>query len=348
MKKSFIHLHLHSEYSISDSLIRINNLIEEASSNNYPSVAITDQNNIFSLVKFYKLAINNGVKPIIGIEVDMKSNDSKSSFSRVVLLCKNMVGFKNLSNLITDSYLNLNEGNNFLVSQEELSKRSEGLIALSGGIYGDLANSIRSGKQDLINSSISYWKKNFPDSFYIEITRTGKDFEDEYISYAQEISEKHNIPLVASNDVRFINKKDYQAHEVRVCINNGSYLKDEKRNSEYNENQYFKSSDEMEELFSDIPAAIENSFEIAKRCNLQLPLGDTAMPIFPLDDGQDENEYFKSLVEQSLSKKIIDKNIKNKELYIKRIKIELDVILKMGYSGYFLIVSDFVTWAKKK
>ena len=347
MKKSFIHLHLHSEYSISDSLIRINNLIEEASSNNYPSVAITDQNNIFSLVKFYKLAINNGVKPIIGIEVDMKSNDSKSSFSRVVLLCKNMVGFKNLSNLITDSYLNLNEGNNFLVSQEELSKRSEGLIALSGGIYGDLANSIRSGKQDLINSSISYWKKNFPDSFYIEITRTGKDFEDEYISYAQEISEKHNIPLVASNDVRFINKKDYQAHEVRVCINNGSYLKDEKRNSEYNENQYFKSSDEMEELFSDIPAAIENSFEIAKRCNLQLPLGDTAMPIFPLDDGQDENEYFKSLVEQSLSKKIIDKNIKNKELYIKRIKIELDVILKMGYSGYFLIVSDFVTWAKK-
>ena len=347
MKKSFIHLHLHSEYSISDSLIRINNLIEVVSSNNYPSIAITDHNNIFSLVKFYKSAIRNGVKPIIGIEVDMKSNDSKSGFSRVVLLCKNMVGFNNLSNLITDSYVNLDEGNNFLVSQEQLSKRSEGLIALSGGIYGDLANAIRSGKQDLINLSISYWKKNFPDSFYIEITRTGKDFEDEYISYAQEISEKHGIPLVASNDVRFIDKKDYLAHEVRVCINNGSYLKDEKRKSEYNENQYLKSSDEMEELFSDIPAAIENSFEIAKRCNVQLPLGDIAMPIFPLDEGQNENEYFKSLVEQSLSKKISDIKIKNKEPYIKRIKNELDVILKMGYSGYFLIVSDFVTWAKK-
>ena len=347
MKKSFIHLHLHSEYSISDSLIRINNLIEVVSSNNYPSIAITDHNNIFSLVKFYKSAIRNGVKPIIGIEVDMKSNDSKSGFSRVVLLCKNMVGFNNLSNLITDSYVNLDEGNNFLVSQEQLSKRSEGLIALSGGIYGDLANAIRSGKQDLINLSISYWKKNFPDSFYIEITRTGKDFEDEYISYAQEISEKHGIPLVASNDVRFIDKKDYLAHEVRVCINNGSYLKDEKRKSEYNENQYLKSSYEMEELFSDIPAAIENSFEIAKRCNVQLPLGDIAMPIFPLDEGQNENEYFKSLVEQSLSKKISDIKIKNKEPYIKRIKNELDVILKMGYSGYFLIVSDFVTWAKK-
>ena len=347
MKKSFIHLHLHSEYSISDSLIRINNLIEVVSSNNYPSIAITDHNNIFSLVKFYKSAIRNGVKPIIGIEVDMKSNDSKSGFSRVVLLCKNMVGFNNLSNLITDSYVNLDEGNNFLVSQEQLSKRSEGLIALSGGIYGDLANAIRSGKQDLINLSISYWKKNFPDSFYIEITRTGKDFEDEYISYAQEISEKHGIPLVASNDVRFIDKKDYLAHEVRVCINNGSYLKDEKRKSEYNENQYLKSSDEMEELFSDIPAAIENSFEIAKRCNVQLPLGDIAMPIFPLDEGQNENEYFKSLVEQSLSKKISDIKIKNKEPYTKRIKNELDVILKMGYSGYFLIVSDFVTWAKK-
>ena len=347
MKKSFIHLHLHSEYSISDSLIRINNLIEVVSSNNYPSIAITDHNNIFSLVKFYKSAIRKGVKPIIGIEVDMKSNDSKSGFSRAVLLCKNMVGFNNLSNVITDSYVNLDEGNNFLVSQEQLSKRSEGLIALSGGIYGDLANAIRSGKQDLINLSISYWKKNFPDSFYIEITRTGKDFEDEYISYAQEISEKHGIPLVASNDVRFIDKKDYLAHEVRVCINNGSYLKDEKRKSEYNENQYLKSSDEMEELFSDIPAAIENSFEIAKRCNVQLSLGDIAMPIFPLDDGQNENEYFKSLVEQSLSKKISDIKIKNKEPYIKRIKNELDVILKMGYSGYFLIVSDFVTWAKK-
>ena len=347
MKKSFIHLHLHSEYSISDSLIRINNLIEVVSSNNYPSIAITDHNNIFSLVKFYKPAIRNGVKPIIGIEVDMKSNDSKSGFSRAVLLCKNMVGFNNLSNLITDSYVNLNEENNFLVSQEQLSKRSEGLIALSGGIYGDLANAIRSGKQDLINLSISYWKKNFPDSFYIEITRTGKDFEDEYISYAQEISEKHGISLVASNDVRFIDKKDYLAHEVRVCINNGSYLKDEKRKSEYNENQYLKSSDEMEELFYDIPAAIENSFEIAKRCNVQLPLGDIAMPIFPLDEGQNENEYFKSLVEQSLSKKISDIKIKNKEPYIKRIKNELDVILKMGYSGYFLIVSDFVTWAKK-
>ena len=347
MKKSFIHLHLHSEYSISDSLIRINNLIEVVSSNNYPSIAITDHNNIFSLVKFYKSAIRNGVKPIIGIEIDMKNNDSKSGLSRVVLLCKNMVGFNNLSNLITDSYVNLDEGNNFLVSQEQLSKRSEGLIALSGGIYGDLANAIRSGKQDLINLSISYWKKNFPDSFYIEITRTGKDFEDEYISYAQEISEKHGIPLVASNDVRFIDKKDYLAHEVRVCINNGSYLKDEKRKSEYNENQYLKSSDEMEELFSDIPAAIENSFEIAKRCNVQLPLGDIAMPIFPLDEGQNENEYFKSLVEQSLSKKISDIKIKNKEPYIKRIKNELDVILKMGYSGYFLIVSDFVTWAKK-
>ena len=342
MKKSFIHLHLHSEYSISDSLIRINNLIEVVSSNNYPSIAITDHNNIFSLVKFYKSAIRNGVKPIIGIEVDMKSNDSKSGFSRAVLLCKNMVGFNNLSNLITDSYVNLDEGNNFLVSQEQLSKRSEGLIALSGGIYGDLANAIRSGKQDLINLSISYWKKNFPDSFYIEITRTGKDFEDEYISYAQEISEKHGIPLVASNDVRFIDKKDYLAHEVRVCINNGSYLKDEKRKSEYNENQYLKSSYEMEELFSDIPAAIENSFEIAKRCNVQLPLGDIAMPIFPLDEGQNENEYFKSLVEQSLSKKISDIKIKNKEPYIKRIKNELEVILKMEYSGYFLIVSDFV------
>ena len=161
MRNNFIHLHLHSEYSISDSLIRINDLIEKVSETNSPSVSITDHNNIFSLVKFYKLAIRNGVKPIIGIEVDMIDSTDISKLSRVVLLCKNMVGFNNLSNLITDSYVNLNESNKFLVSKEELAKRSDGLIALSGCIYGDLANSIRTGDDDLINSSIKYWKKNF-------------------------------------------------------------------------------------------------------------------------------------------------------------------------------------------
>ena len=347
MKNNFIHLHLHSEYSISDSLIRVNDLINKVSDIEAPSVSITDHNNIFSLVKFYKSAIKKGVKPIIGIEIDLKDSENSNECFRVVLLCKNMIGFKNLSNLITNSYVNLDNDNKFIVLKSDLAKKSDGLIALSGSIYGDLANSIKSGKNDLIKSSINYWKKNFPDSFYIEITRTGKDFEDEYISHALEISQKHNVPLVATNDVRFIDKKDYQAHEVRVCINNGTYLKDEKRKSEYNDNQYLKSSQEMENLFSDIPSAIENTLEIAKRCNVQLTFGDIAMPIFPLDDNQDENVYFRSLVTQSLKKKLSDKNIKNKEPYIKRIKIELDVIVKMGYSGYFLIVSDFVTWAKK-
>ena len=347
MKKNFIHLHLHSEYSISDSLIRIKDLIKESSDNSAPAVAVTDLNNIFSLVKFYKTAIKNGVKPIIGIEIDLKNKGSDNDSSRIVLLCKNMKGFHNLSNIITDSYVELGDENKFFISKSQLANRSDGLIALSGGINGDLGKAIKLEKQDLIEDSIKYWKKNFPDSFYIEITRTGKDFEEEYLSHALEISEKYELPLVATNDVRFIDKKDYQAHEVRVCINNGTYLKDEKRKSDYNENQYLKSCEEMSELFSDLPSAVENSFEIAKRCNVQLQLGETAMPIFPLDDGQDENEYFQSLVSQSLNKKLADKNIINKEPYLKRIKIELDVIIKMGYAGYFLIVSDFVMWAKK-
>jgi len=347
MKNNFIHLHLHSEYSISDSLIRIQDLIQESSKNNFPAVAITDINNIFSLVKFYKAAIKNGVKPIIGIEIDLEDKENIKKYSKVVLLCKNMNGFYNLSNLITEAYVNLNEDSRFIVSKEQLANRADGLIALSGGTYGDLANAIKLEKQDLIEEVVSYWKKNFPGNFYIEITRTGRDFEEEYISHALEISEKYELPIVASNDVRFLEKNDFEAHEVRVCINNGSYLKDEKRRSEYNENQYLKSSKEMEELFFDLPFAIENSLEIAKRCNVELPLGEIAMPIFPLDKGQDENEYFNSLVLQSLNKKLSDKNIVNKEPYLKRIKTELDVIIKMGYSGYFLIVSDFVMWAKK-
>ena len=210
MNNNFIHLHLHSEYSISDSLIRIKDLINEAKERNSPAVAITDFNNVFSLVKFYKLAIKNGIKPIIGIEVELKNNKNSTVSSRVVLLCKNIQGFKNLSNLITESYLNLNEDNKFYISKEELAKRAEGLIVLSGGIYGDLANAIKLEKEDEIESSVSYWKKNFPDSFYVEITRTGKEYEDEYLAQVLEIAEKHKLPLVASNDVRFLSKNDYQ------------------------------------------------------------------------------------------------------------------------------------------
>ena len=182
MKKNFIHLHLHSEYSISDSLIRIKDLIKESSDNNHPAVAITDLNNIFSLVKFYKEAIKNGVKPIVGIEIDLLNQDSKNGSSKVILLCKNMKGFHNLSNLITDAYVNLGEDNKFYVSKSELANKSDGLIALSGGINGDLGNAIKLEKEDLIEDVVKYWKKNFPNSFYIEITRTGKDFEEEYLS----------------------------------------------------------------------------------------------------------------------------------------------------------------------
>lgn len=249
MKKNFIHLHLHSEYSISDSLIRIKDLIKESSDNNFPAVAITDTNNIFSLVKFYKTAIKNGIKPIIGIEIDLKNKGSKNNSSKVVLLCKNMKGFHNLSNLITDSYINLDDDNKFYISKEQLAGKSDGLIALSGGINGDLGNAIKLEKEDLIEDSVKFWKKNFPNSFYIEITRTGKDFEEEYLSRALEIAKKYQLPLVATNDVRFLDKSSFQAHEVRVCINNGTYLKDEKRKSEFTENQYLKSSEEMEELF---------------------------------------------------------------------------------------------------
>ena len=162
MKKNFIHLHLHSEYSISDSLIRIKDLIKESSDNNHPAVAITDLNNIFSLVKFYKEAIKNGVKPIVGIEIDLINQDSKNGFSRVILLCKNMKGFHNLSNLITDAYVNLGEDNKFYVSKSELADKSDGLIALSGGINGDLGNAIKLEKEDLIEDVVKYWKKNFP------------------------------------------------------------------------------------------------------------------------------------------------------------------------------------------
>ena len=347
MRNPFIHLHLHSQYSISDSLIRIRQLLEKTYECGMPSVSVTDKNNLFSLVKFYRESINYGIKPILGVDIDIENSFNSKILPSVVLLCKNTTGYKNLTKLITEGYLNLPENNKFYVSKKLLQKYSDGLIALSGGINGDLSQAILTGKEENIENVINFWRKTYKDSFYLEITRTGRDLEDEYNSVCLDIAHKFNVPVVASNDVRFLKKEDFQAHEVRVCINEGSYVNDSKRKSIYSENQFFRNSDDIGELFSDIPSAVENTFEIAKRCSVSLPLGKVAMPNFMIDQSISEDEYFISKVKQALQSKLSERNILNKEHYYKRLDLETKVILDMGYQGYFLIVSDFVTWAKK-
>ena len=221
MSNPFIHLHLHSQYSISDSLIRIKQLLEKTYECGMPSVSVTDKNNLFSLVKFYRESINYGIKPILGVDIDIENSFNSRISPNVVLLCKNTTGYKNLTKLITEGYLDLPENNKFFVSKKLLQKYSDGLIALSGGINGDLSHAILTGKEENIENVINFWRKTYKDSFYLEITRTGRDLEDEYNSVCLDIAHKFNVPVVASNDVRFLKKEDFQAHEVRVCINEG-------------------------------------------------------------------------------------------------------------------------------
>jgi len=346
MLSNYIHLHLHSEYSISDSIVRINSLIEKAYEYDMPSVAVTDKNNMFAMVKFYKKAIDNGIKPILGVDLNIESLHSPKSFSAVVL-CKNLSGYKNLSRIITNSYSRLNQSKSFSVSLNDLQKYKDGLIILSGGVNGELSDAIRLGKKDAIEDIISFWSKNFQKNFYLEISRTGNEFEDAYNEICLEMAKKFNIPLIATNDVRFIEKSEYQAHEVRVCINEGSKANDENRKSPYTPEQFFKNSKEMEKLFSDIPEALENSIEISKRCNVCLPLSQVSLPVFPVEENVSENELLKSRAHASLKVIMTKKSVSNTKPYTERLDQELDVISKMGYSGYFLIVSDFVVWAKK-
>lgn len=385
MTNSFVHLRNHTEYSVSDSLIRIDKLIAKAVEYKMPALAITDLNNLYGLVKFYKKCLSNKIKPITGCEVDILDDIEElnlNNTSRLVLLTQNQVGYKNLIKLISKSYLNrVNISNNkvlikkswlFDSSSENLS---EGLIVLSAGLDGDIANLLLNNNIDnnKVKNILNNYLKVFNNRFYLEINRTNNEFnniaslEEQYINLILPIAEELGIPVVATNKTVFLDKSDFEAHEARVCINQGDILSNPNRPKLYSSEQYFKSSDEIIQLFADIPSAIENTIEISKRCTVELELGKTYLPDFPTEDNLSVEQYLEKLSQEGLNKrleiilaeKFSDKtnndpnnnqNSNKKSEYIKklntRLQIELDVINKMGFPGYFLIVADFIDWAK--
>ncbi|MBT8096146.1 MAG: DNA polymerase III subunit alpha [Woeseia sp.] len=359
MTKPFAHLHLHTQYSIVDSTVRIPELMKRCVDAGMPAVALTDQDNIFGLVKFYKQALRHGVKPLIGVDLRIRNDDDAASFASLVLLCQSEAGYRNLTRLVSRCYLEGQVRGVPMAERSWLDDASCGdLIALSGGLAGDVGRSLVNEHADIAEQQLEHWLTVFGDRYYLELTRAGRPDEAQCMQHTLELASRRSVPVVASNDVRFIDRQDFEAHEARVCINESRTLDDSSRPRRFSPEQYLRDGDEMTELFADAPEAISNALEIARRCNLNLQLGSSVLPAFPVPDAQTEEGYLREESARGL-RRFLEKKHKREATtaeqqnavaapYQQRLDAELDVICEMGFPGYFLIVADFIRWAKEQ
>ena len=353
MQAEFVHLRVHTEFSLVDSVVRIKPLMSMVKSQHMPAVAMTDQHNLFAMVKFYRAAMAQGIKPIFGSDLLVDNEADPNKPHRLLLLCQNHQGYLNLSRLISKAYTEGQRRGIPLVQKQWVMEYSEGLIALSAGVRGEIGQLLLSDHQAEAQRELESWLVVFPNRFYLELQRTGREGEEAYIRGAVALAHATGTPVVASNDVCFLNRDDFEAHEARVCIHDGRVLNDSRRPKNYSEQQYLKSPEEMRQLFADIPSALFNSVEIAKRCNVVLTLGKNYLPEFPIPDGMTIDEFFGQQAREGLQQRLeflFDKSApdfvaKEKE-YFERLELELGVINTMGFPGYFLIVADFIKWAK--
>ncbi|PWY55910.1 DNA polymerase III subunit alpha [Legionella qingyii] len=354
MQQRFVHLRVHTEFSLVDGLVRVKPLMKALPSRGMCAVAITDHCNLFAAVKHYKSAVDAGIKPIIGSDLPCHDPEQPERVSSIVLLCLNSEGYKNLTCLVSKAYQEGQYQGQPRVQNKWIQEYSAGLIALSGGRFGDIGQALLANDDALAKSRALYWQSLFPNRFYLEIQRTGRPDESRYNEKLISLADELKLPLVATNDVRFLDQEDFEAHEARVCIHEGYSLADPRRTQKYSAQQYLRSADEMVALFSDLPSAIENTVEISKRCTVKLNLGNNYLPNFPIPDGSTVEEYLSHLSQVGLEERLLQifKNKSPEELqasreaYDKRLQIELNVINNMGFAGYFLIVADFIQWAK--
>ena len=333
-------------------MVRIQPLVEAVSANQMPAVAVSDQSNVFALVKFYKAAMSAGIKPIIASEVWIQPRDEGDDPSIAILLVQNETGYRNLFELLSDGYLNGQKMGRAMLSMQWIRDRSDGLIALSGGKDGDLGRALLNNRRDLSLALLEEWMQIFPNRFYLELHRTGRTDEEDYLHMAVDLAQEFACPVVATNDVRFITPDQFEAHEVRVCIQEGRTLDDPRRERRYSEQQYLKSPDEMVELFADIPEAIANSIEIARRCSVSIEFGKYHLPKYPVPDGTSSDQYCRQMAEQGLESRLSssfdgDDLTEARTRYQERLAYELTVIDQMGFTSYFLIVMEFIRWAKQ-
>ncbi|MBY7897814.1 DNA polymerase III subunit alpha [Vibrio fluvialis] len=347
----FIHLRIHSDFSMVDGLSKVPPLVKKVAAMGMPAMALTDFTNLCGLVKFYGTAHGCGIKPIVGADFSVRSDEFGDELTRITVLAKDNVGYKNLTLLISDAYLRGHVQHQPVIDKEWLLKYAEGLIILSGGKNGEIGRALLKGNQALVEKCVEFYQTHFADNFYLELVRTGRADEESYLHFALELAEQAELPVVATNDVVFIDPDQFDAHEIRVAIHDGFTLEDPRRPKNYSPQQYLRSEEEMCELFADIPEALENSVEIAKRCNVTVRLGEYFLPAFPTE-GMAETEYLVKKSREGLEDRLEflfpDPAVRaeRRSAYDERLEIELQVINQMGFPGYFLIVMEFIQWSK--
>ncbi|WLQ17442.1 DNA polymerase III subunit alpha [Hahella aquimaris] len=349
----FIHLRIHTEFSLVDGLVKVKPLVKKLADMGMPAVAVTDQSNMCCLVKYYKAAAGAGVKPVVGADVWVENLDDPLAPFRLTLYARNETGYRNLTELISRGFTEGQSHGKAILRKDWIAAQAEGMLAMSGAKYGDVGQALLAGKLELARERLAFWMEMFPDAYYLELQRTGRINDEECVHASVELAMETGCPVVATNDVHFLERDDFEAHEARVCIHESRTLDDPRRERRFSEEQYLKSADEMRELFSDIPEAIENTVEIAKRCNVSLRLGKYFLPNYPIPEGMTIDEFFIKVSEEGLEERLAtlfkrdDPEYDNKRRsYYDRLKFELDIITQMGFPGYFLIVMDFIKWAK--
>ena len=344
MEPTFVHLRVHSEFSLTDGLVRVGPLMKSVAAAGMPAVAVTDRNNFFGLIKAYKAAEREGVKLIIGADFEILEEDERRH--QVTFLAQSTEGYRNLTVLISQAYQEGQILGRPLLRRDWIQEKSQGLIALSGGRNGEVGQHLVAGRPQEAVTALQWWMSLFPDRYYLELQRTGRENEEDYLHSAVELASAENCPVVATNEVCFLSPDEYDAHEARVCIGDGRTLNDPRRPRHFSEQQYLRSPEEMAALFEDIPEAIENTFHIAARCSTEIELGKAYLPDFPTPEGVSIEQHLENLSNEGLDKRLAVLNVDDVQVYRDRLKFELDIINQMGFPGYFLVVMDFIRWGK--
>ena len=350
---SFVHLRLHSEYSISDGMVRVDEAVAAAQRDGMPALALTDLNNFFGLIKFYKKARGAGIKPLAGCDVFITNDADRERPYRLLLLCQSVSGYLLLCRLLSRAFLENQHRGRAELRREWFHQGTDGLIALSGAHLGDTGSALLSGNAAQARQFAQEWASLFNNRYYLEVQRAGFADEEHYIHAATQLAAELGLPVVATHPVQFLTADDFKAHEARVCIAEGYVLNDKRRAKQFTAQQYFKTQVEMAELFADLPEALQNSVEIARRCNLSLVLGKPRLPDFPTPNGQGLDDYLREQAQRGLHKRMVvlypdaDERAARLPEYQARLDFEIETIIKMGFPGYFLIVADFIRWAKE-
>jgi DNA polymerase III subunit alpha len=347
----FVHLNLHTEFSLVDGIVRVKPLMAALAAAGMPAVAVTDHTNLFGMVKFYRAALAAGIKPIVGAELCLADGDAEAG--RFIALVCNTAGYTTLTRLLSRAYQEGQQADRPMLRREWIEADHHGLIILSGGKDGDVGRALLNGDEAAAEQLLDWWSGLFPTQYYLEVSRCGRVGDEEHLHAAVALAARRDLPVVATNAVRFLAADDHDAHEARVCIQQSRLLDDRHRPRDYTPEQYLRSAGEMAALFADLPEALSNTVAIARRCNLELTLGKEVLPEFPLPPGVTIEEHLRAEAQTGLDRRLrafppgADSAQTREDTYRERLRRELDVIVQMGFPGYFLIVADFIRWAKR-